>query len=160
MQNFKQIFIDPRTQVLSQIQENAKNEGIVMAKQVCKDYERLLQFERGPQSNSPGKDREEINDHEIGRHFQEAIELLQQPHIDHSSQSFYEEQIRVEPPEAPNSSIASTISPGSGYAPSVPLLPSKKGTLTELLMRARAGMSTEDIQKEAHIAFYLGMVYE
>lgn len=85
MQNFKQIFIDPRTQVLSQIQENAKNEGIVMAKQVCRDYERLLQFERGPQSNSPGKDREEINDHEVGRHFQEAIELLQQPHIDRSS---------------------------------------------------------------------------
>lgn len=47
----------------------------------------------------------------------------------------------------PNSSIASTISPGSGYAPSVPLLPSKKGTLSELLMRAKAGMSTEDIQK-------------
>lgn len=60
----------------------------------------------------------------------------------------------------PNSTIASTISPGSGYAPSVPLLPSKKGTLTELLMRAKAGMSTEDIQKEAHLAFYLGMVYE
>jgi hypothetical protein len=27
-------------------------------------------------------------------------------------------------------------------------------------MRAKAGMSTEDIQKEAHLAFYLGMVYE
>jgi len=27
-------------------------------------------------------------------------------------------------------------------------------------MRAKAGMSTEDIQKEAHIAFYLGMAYE
>ena len=27
-------------------------------------------------------------------------------------------------------------------------------------MRAKAGRSTEDIQKEAHIAFYLGMVYE
>lgn len=61
--------------------------------------------------------------------------------------NFYEEQIRIEPPDMPNSSIASTISPGSGYAPSVPLLPSKKGTLSELLMRAKAGMSTEDIQK-------------
>jgi len=27
-------------------------------------------------------------------------------------------------------------------------------------MRAKAGMTTEDIQKEAHLAFYLGMVYE
>lgn len=44
MQNFKQIFIDPRQQVLTQIQEKSKSEQIVMAKQVCKDYERLLQF--------------------------------------------------------------------------------------------------------------------
>jgi len=42
----------------------------------------------------------------------------------------------------PNSTIASSISPGAGYAPSIPLLPSKKGTLTELLMRAKAGMNT------------------
>jgi hypothetical protein len=48
----------------------------------------------------------------------------------------------VEPPETPNSSVASTISPGAGYAPSVPLLPSRKGTLGELLMRAKAGMTT------------------
>ena len=27
-------------------------------------------------------------------------------------------------------------------------------------MRAKAGLNTEDIQKEAHIAFYLGMAYE
>ena len=45
----------------------------------------------------------------------------------------------------PNSTIASSISPGSGYAPSIPLLPSKKGTLAELLMRAKAGINTEDI---------------
>ena len=44
MQNFKQIFLDPRQQVLTQIQDQSKNEQIVMAKQVCKDYERLLQF--------------------------------------------------------------------------------------------------------------------
>ena len=44
LQNFKQIFLDPRQQVLSQIQDKAKSEEIVMAKQVCKDYEKLLQF--------------------------------------------------------------------------------------------------------------------
>lgn len=38
--------------------------------------------------------------------------------------------MRVEPPDMPNSTIASTISPGSGYAPSIPLISSKKGTLT------------------------------
>jgi hypothetical protein len=99
----------------------------------------------------------------VKKHFDECIELLNSEKIGVSGSAetnFYEEQIRVEPPDMPNSTIASTLSPGSGYAPSVPLLPSKKGTLTELLMRAKAGMSTEDIQKEAHLAFYLGMVYE
>lgn len=42
----------------------------------------------------------------------------------------------------PNSSVASTMSPGSGYAPSIPLLPNKKASLSELLMRAKAGIST------------------
>ena len=44
MQNFKQIFLDPRQQVLEQIKEKAKSEQVVYAKQVCKEYERLLQF--------------------------------------------------------------------------------------------------------------------
>lgn len=46
----------------------------------------------------------------------------------------------------PNSSVASTLSPGAGYAPSIPLslkMASKKANLTELLMRAKAGTSTE-----------------
>ena len=38
MQNFKQIFLDPRQNVLTQIQDKSKSEQIVMAKQVCKDY--------------------------------------------------------------------------------------------------------------------------
>jgi hypothetical protein len=63
--------------VLSNIQEKGKSQQIVMAKQVCKDYERLLQFEKG---NSPSKEKEEpLHDQEIKQHFQEAIELLQRP---------------------------------------------------------------------------------
>ena len=38
MQNFKQIFLDPRQQVLEQIKEKAKSEQVVYAKQVCKEY--------------------------------------------------------------------------------------------------------------------------
>jgi hypothetical protein len=44
MQNFKQIFLEPRQQVLTLIQEKSKSEQVVYAKQVRKDYERLLQF--------------------------------------------------------------------------------------------------------------------
>lgn len=71
--------------------------------------------------------------------------------------------MRIEPPDMPNSSVASTLSPGAGYAPSIPIsinTSNKKANLTELLMRAKAGMNTEDIEKEAHLSFYLGVVYE
>ena len=80
-----------------------------------------------------------------------------------TSDDFYEEQIRVEPPEMPNSSIASTLTPGSGYAPSIPLnaanISKQQANIKELLMRAKAGMNTEDVQKEAHLSFFLGVVY-
>ncbi len=61
-----------------------------------------------------------------------------------AEEDFYEEQIRIQPPDMPNSSVASTLSPGSGYAPSIPLNinGSKKNNLSELLMRAKAGMNT------------------
>ena len=68
-----------------------------------------------------------------------------------TADDFYEEQIRVEPPEMPNSTIASTLTPGSGYAPSIPLnaasINKQPANIKELLMRAKAGMNTEDIQK-------------
>jgi len=50
--------------------------------------------------------------------------------------------MRIEPPDMPNSSVASTLTPGSGYAPSIPLTTNKKNNLTELLMQAKAGMNT------------------
>lgn len=58
--------------------------------------------------------------------------------------------------------MASTLSPGSGYAPSIPLTSniSKQNNLKELLIRAKAGMNTEDIEKEAHLSFYLGIFYD
>lgn len=35
-----------------------------------------------------------------------------------------------------------------------------KSNIKDLLVRAKAGMQAGDIQKEAHLSFYLGMVYE
>lgn len=49
------------------------------------------------------------------------------------------------------------------YAPSVPLthnFKDGKSNIKDLLVRAKAGMQAGDIQKEAHLSFYLGMVYE
>lgn len=99
-------------------------------------------------------------------YFKECMNLLDTDLKNNSrtADDFYEEQIKVEPPEMPNSSIASTLTPGSGYAPSIPLnagsLNKQQTNIKELLMRAKAGMNTEDIQKEAHLSYFLGSVYE
>lgn len=80
-----------------------------------------------------------------------------------SSSNFYEEMVKVQPPDLPNSSVASTLTPGNGYAPSIPLtymVKEGKTNLRDLLVRAKAGIHAEDVQKEAHLSFFLGMVYE
>lgn len=53
----------------------------------------------------------------------------------------------MEPPEFPNSSSSSTVAQGSGYAPSIPpnIKTNKEANVKELLMRAKAGMNTDDI---------------
>lgn len=68
----------------------------------------------------------------------------------------------MDPPEHPNNSSSSTVAPGSGYAPSIPpnLKTNKDSNIKELLMRAKAGMNTDDIEKEAHLSYFLGEVYE
>jgi len=76
---------------------------------------------------------------------------------------FFEQQIQVQPPETPNYTTASPLTPGNGWAPSIPLIrmvdPSKSN-VKDLLVRAKAGMQAGDVQKEAHLSFYLGMVHE
>ena len=78
------------------------------------------------------------------------------------SDNFYEEHIQLDPPDYPNSSNSSTMAPGSGYAPSIPLnfKGIKDSNIRELLIRAKAGMNTDDVEKEAHLSYFLGEVYE
>lgn len=80
-----------------------------------------------------------------------------------ANENFFDQQIQVQPPDLPNASIASPLTPGNGYAPSIPLthnFKESKTSIKDLLVRAKAGMQAGDIQKEAHLSFYLGMVYE
>jgi hypothetical protein len=75
---------------------------------------------------------------------------------------FFDGHIQVQPPDMPNASVASTLTPGNGYAPSIPLtqmLKEGRQNVKDLLIRAKAGMHANDIQKEAHLSFFLGMVY-
>lgn len=52
---------------------------------------------------------------------------------------------------------------GNGWAPSIPLMKvadASRSNIKDLLVRAKAGMQAGDIQKEAHLSFYLAMVHE
>ena len=71
-------------------------------------------------------------------------------------------QIQVEPPDLPNAHSSSPIAPGLGWAPSIPFLmnDSEKIDIKDLLIRAKAGMQAGEVQKEAHLSFYLGITFE
>jgi hypothetical protein len=46
---------------------------------------------------------------------------------------------------------------GNGYAPSIPYIKDKeiKSNIKDILMLAKAGMLVGDIQKEAHLSYYM-----
>ena len=59
--------------------------------------------------------------------------------------------------------IVSSITPGNGYAPTIPFFNSNKDNklnLKDLLVRAKAGLKTGDLIKEAHLHYYLALIYE
>jgi len=90
-------------------------------------------------------------------------QLPEIPKATSNERVFFEQQIQVQAPDTPNYTTASTLTPGNGWAPSIPLIrmvdPSKSN-IKDLLVRAKAGMQAGDVQKEAHLSFYLGMVHE
>lgn len=76
---------------------------------------------------------------------------------------FFEQPIFLQLPEMPNSTIASTLAPGFGWAPSLPHLKSlkfSKEEISNMMLRAKCCVKAGDLQKEAHMLFYMGIVYE
>jgi hypothetical protein len=77
--------------------------------------------------------------------------------------NFFEQPIFLQLPEMPNSTIASSLSPGFGWAPSLPHLTSLKFSreeISNMMLRAKCGIKSGDVQKLAHMFFYMGIVYE
>jgi len=76
--------------------------------------------------------------------------------------NFFDQQIQVQPPDSLNFSVAAPLTPGGGWAPSIPaaLVTLQNTSLKDMTMRAKAGVQAGDIQKEAHMAFCLGVLNE
>lgn len=76
---------------------------------------------------------------------------------------FFDMPIFLQLPDLPNSTIASTLTPGQGWAPSLPLLSRldfSPSEVKDLMLRAKSGLKIGDQQKEAHLLFYMGIVSE
>ena len=76
-------------------------------------------------------------------------------------QSFFTQQIQVQPPEGLANSVGGSVK-DSSWAPSIPISTAflKQSSLKDITMRAKAGVQAGDIQKEAHMAFALGNLNE
>ena len=86
-------------------------------------------------------------------YYQEYIDILDSSdlfglQIKPTQTNFYEDPISMEPPDFP-SSQTSTIAITSSYPSSIPanLKSVKQSNVKELLMRAKAGTNTDDIEK-------------
>lgn len=76
--------------------------------------------------------------------------------------NFFNQLIQIKPPEGINAVVASPLMESKGWAPSIPSMQIKKTktSLSELMLRAKGGIQAGDIPKEAHMAFYLGILNE
>ena len=78
------------------------------------------------------------------------------------AKSFFTHQIQVQPPEGLNATVAAPLTPGGGWAPSIP--PSQSSYLKkshkDLVLRAKSGIRSGDVQKEAHMSYSFAVIYE
>ena len=74
----------------------------------------------------------------------------------------FNQLIQIRPPEGINAVVASPLMESKGWAPSIPSVNIDKlnTNLKDLMIRAKGGIKNNDIIKEAHMAFYLGIMNE
>ena len=79
-----------------------------------------------------------------------------------SKKNYFNQLIQIRPPEGINAVVASPLMDSKGWAPSIPSVNIDKlnTNLNDLMTRAKGGIKAGDITKEAHMAFYLGIMNE
>lgn len=139
MERFKEIFVQPREEKLEELKEKLSHQRV----------DSLLFDPRNKQSFVNRSNSEiEIRPTEISN--AEVVD-----------KSFYNQQIKVQPPEGLNATVAAPLTPGGGWAPSIPgFININKSSLKDLAMRAKAGVQAGDVQREAHMSFCLGVMNE
>lgn len=135
---FKQVFVQPQEEIL----DSVKTKLAEHRKEVLRRNPRLQMLlnrpETAPTLLTPVQDI---------------------PRTDHR---YFSQQIQVQPPEGLNASVAAPLTPGGGWAPSIPAGNNSlsQANLKDMTMRATAGVQAGDVQKEAHMSYCLGVLNE
>lgn len=184
---FQEIFVQPKEELLRDLKQREKNFENLFFSGTQKQYDKILQVDTlskaakkkpafgsvskespVPQRHlSPGLTASKSSPNPNLKLSSVSVELKEEKSLlgsqeNGSSAGFFNQQIQVQAPDLPNASIASPLAPGLGYAPSIPItkLAREKTNLKDLLIRANANLQEADLQKEAHLSFYLAYVYE
>ena len=88
--------------------------------------------------------------------------ILSRNSTDTTKKNYFNQLIQIRPPEGINAVVASPLMESKGWAPSIPSVNIDKlnTNLKDLMIRAKGGIKNNDIIKEAHMAFYLGIMNE
>ena len=88
--------------------------------------------------------------------------ILNKNSSDSTKKNYFNQLIQIRPPEGINAVVASPLMDSKGWAPSIPSVNIDKlnTNLKDLMIRAKGGIKNNDIIKEAHMAFYLGIMNE
>ena len=88
--------------------------------------------------------------------------ILNRNSSDITKKNYFNQLIQIRPPEGINAVVASPLMESKGWAPSIPSVNIDKlnTNLKDLMIRAKGGIKNNDIIKEAHMAFYLGIMNE
>lgn len=105
---------------------------------------------------------ETANDINILNSFLHEKYILSKSSSDLSKKNYFNQLIQIRPPEGINAVVASPLMDSKGWAPSIPSVNIDKlnTNLNDLMTRAKGGIKAGDITKEAHMAFYLGIMNE
>lgn len=88
--------------------------------------------------------------------------IIHKHSTDTTKKNYFNQLIQIRPPEGINAVVASPLMDSKGWAPSIPSVNIDKlnTNLKDLMIRAKGGIKENDIIKEAHMAFYLGIMNE
>jgi tetratricopeptide (TPR) repeat protein len=170
--NHPKIFISNKTNDLEKQEKNSITSNKLPFKSVTgtnqstpknglKDHENTIQK---PQASEAGKEMIKLN---LMHYFKDQAEekasilhdflrnkFVPKDTLSNAKKNFFNQLIQIRPPEGINASAASPlIDSNKGWAPSIPSIQVNK-------MKTKGGIQAGDIPKEAHMAFYLGIMNE